>query len=144
MMPSMKRLAVSSHHPSDKGGEMNVTLWILQVVVGVFFAISGHGKAFNSWESMQRIPWIDGVSLGLMRFIGWSELLGGIGPILPAATKIKPVLTPMAAVGLTLVMILATGFHVMRRKYMFVILTAAVGAITAFIAYGRFALKPIQ
>jgi len=45
---------------------MNVTLWILQVVVGVFFVVSGHGKAFNPWESMQRIPWIDGVSLGLM------------------------------------------------------------------------------
>ena len=123
---------------------MNTTLWILQVVLGAYFVISGYGKAFTSWESLQRIPWIDGVSHGLMIFIGWSELLGGIGLILPAAAKVKPILTPLAASALTLVMVLATGFHAIRGEYILMILTIVLGASTAFIAYGRFVLKPVK
>jgi uncharacterized membrane protein YphA (DoxX/SURF4 family) len=84
---------------------------VLQVLLGVFFFVfSGYGKAFNTWEELQRIPWIDGVTHCLMIFIGWSEMLGAIGVILPAAIKVKPVLTPLAAAGLTVIMILATGF----------------------------------
>lgn len=79
-----------------------------------------------------------------MIFTGWSEILGGIGLILPATAKVKPILTPLAAAGLTLVMILATGFHAMRGEYSLIILTMVLGTITAFIAYGRFVLKPIK
>ncbi len=123
---------------------MNMTLWILQVVLGAFFLMTGSGKAFMSWESLQRIPWIDGASHGLLMFIGWSEILGGIGLILPAATKVKPMLTPLAAAGLTVVMILATGFHARRGEYALMSLTVVLGAVAAFIAYGRVVLKPIK
>lgn len=123
---------------------MNITLWVLQVLVGVFFVVSGYGKAFNSWEELQRIPWIDGVTHGLMIFIGWSEMLGGIGVILPAAVKVKPILTPLAATGLALIMILATGFHVMRGEYDLMVVTLVLAAMAAFIAYGRFVMKPIK
>lgn len=123
---------------------MNATLWILQVLLGGFFLMSGYGKAFMSWEELQRIPWIDGVSHGWMIFIGWSEMLGGIGLILPAAIKVKPILTPFAAIGLFLIMILATGFHVIRGEYDLMSLTLVLGLVTAFIAYGRLELKPIR
>ena len=43
---------------------MNITLWVFQVLLGVFFVMSGYGKAFMSWEELQRIPWIDGVTHG--------------------------------------------------------------------------------
>ena len=55
---------------------MNIVLWVLQVLLGAFFVMSGYGKAFMPWEALQRIPWIDGVTHGLMIFIGWSEMLG--------------------------------------------------------------------
>ena len=79
-----------------------------------------------------------------MIFIGWSEKLGGVGMILPAALKIKPILTPLAAAGLTLIMILATGFHIMRGEYSLMVLTIVLGAMTGFVAYGRWKLKPIK
>ena len=123
---------------------MNILLWILQVLLGAFFVMSGYGKAFMSWESLQRIPWIDGVTHGQIIFIGWSEVLGGVGLILPALTKVVPILTAWAAVGLTTVMVLATGFHLMRGEYGLMILTLVLALLLAFVAYGRFVLKPIR
>ena len=56
----------------------------------------------------------------LFIFIGVCEFLGGVGLILPVMTGVKPKLTPFAAFGLTLVMILATAFHIVRGEYNFV------------------------
>jgi len=53
---------------------------------------------------------------GLVTFIGGSELLGGLGLLLPALTGILPWLTPLAAVGLAIIMILASIFHATRGK----------------------------
>lgn len=54
---------------------------------------------------------------GLTNFIGVAELLGGLGLLLLAAlTGILPWLTPLAATGLALIMILAAGFHAMREE----------------------------
>jgi len=119
--------------------------------MGVFFTGSGIGKVycFNQaiWEGCVRaIPWLAGPSVpqGLFIFIGIAEFLGGIGLVLPALTKVMPKLTPAAAVGLTTVMILASGFHLMRGEFGFTALTVILAAILALIAYGRFVWKPIQ
>jgi uncharacterized membrane protein YphA (DoxX/SURF4 family) len=109
------------------------------------FFLSGFGKATQSWETLQvAIPWIDGVSEGLLRFIGWSEVLGGIGMILPAAIKVKPMLSAISAAALTLVMVLATGFHAMRTEYDLMFLTLVLALLSGFVAYGRCVLKPIN
>ena len=40
-----------------------------------------------------------------------------LGLILPSATRIKPILTPYAAIGLATIVVLATGFHAVRGEY---------------------------
>ena len=52
----------------------------------------------------------------LLRFLGISELAGVLGIILPALTRIKPVLTPLAALGFTTIQVLAIGFHIARGE----------------------------
>jgi hypothetical protein len=73
--------------------------------------------------------------------IGVSEFLGGVGLILPAMTGVKTKLTPFAAFGLTLVMILAAVFHIVRGEYNFVPINLVLGGVASFIAalikYGR-------
>lgn len=128
---------------------MNIALWILQVLMGAFFIVTGGGKVFcfkdALWLRAQHmIPWIDGVSRGVFLLCGIAEFLGGLGLILPALTRIKPRLTPWAAVGLGGVMIMATGFHVGRREFAFMALTLALTAVFIFLAYGRFVLRPIH
>jgi hypothetical protein len=71
------------------------------------------------------------------------EFLGGVGLILPAMTEVKPKLTPFAAFGLTLVMILAAVFHIVRGGYNFVPTNLVLGGVAAFIAYGRLFVRPI-
>lgn len=122
---------------------MNLVLWILQFVLGAMFIMAGATKAFAYDKALASLPWVKDVSHSLVSFIGISEFLGGIGLILPAATKILPVLTPVAAMGLALVMLLATAFHLSRGEYAAVGFTLALGLAAAFVAYGRIKLRKI-
>jgi hypothetical protein len=127
---------------------MRPTLWILQVLWGVSFSITGFGKILwykpALWnQALQQVPWLSAVPQDLAVFIGVAEFLGGVGLILPAITGVKPKLTPLAAIGLTLVMILAAGFHIARGEYNFVLLNLLLAGVAAFIAYGRLAVRPI-
>jgi hypothetical protein len=127
---------------------MNITLWIVQVLWGVFFNITGFGKALcyksDVWnQTLHQVVWFSAVPQDLFVFIGVCEFLGGIGLILPAMTGVKPKLTPFAAFGLTLVMILAAVFHIVRGEYNFLPTNLVLGGVAAFIAYGRLFVRPI-
>ena len=89
------------------------------------------------------MPWLSAVPQELSIFIGICEFLGGVGLILPAMTGVKPKLTPFAAIGLTLVMILAAVFHIVRGEYAFVAINLVLGGVAAVIAYGRLFARPI-
>ena len=75
--------------------------------------MAGVMKAFQYERAKARSPVM---SRGLVTFIGGSELLGGLGLLLPALTHILPWLTPLAAVGLAVIMLLATLFHIRRGE----------------------------
>jgi uncharacterized membrane protein YphA (DoxX/SURF4 family) len=127
---------------------MKTLLWIVQVLWGVFFSITGFGKILwykpALWnQALHEVPWLPGVPQDLAIFIGVAEFLGGVGLILPAITGVKPKLTPISAVGLTLVMILAAGFHIGRGEYNFLLTNAVLGGVAAFVAYERLMVRPI-
>jgi hypothetical protein len=138
-----------NQHPSIAMKAFHVLLWSLQVLWGVFFSFTGFGKilAYDPavWNHMlHQVAWFSAVPQGLFVFIGACEFLGGIGLILPAMTGVKPKLTPFAAIGLTLVMILAAIFHMVRGEYSFFVpLNLVLGGVAAFIAYGRLMAVPI-
>ncbi|MFI7228721.1 DoxX family protein [Nonomuraea angiospora] len=127
---------------------LNGALWSLQALWGFFFAGSGFGKVLLYDEALyaaapRAVAWYAAVPQSLIVFIGVLEVLGGVGLILPAMTGVKPKLTPLAAAGLTLTMILAAGFHVMRGEYELVPANLLLGGVAAFIAVGRWKLRPI-
>jgi hypothetical protein len=138
-----------NQHSSLATKAFNVLLWTLQVVWGVFFSFTGFGKvlAYDPavWNHMlHQVAWFSAVPQGLFVFIGACEFLGGIGLILPAMTGVKPKLVPYAAIGLTLVMILAAIFHIVRGEYSFFLpVNLVLGGVAAFIAYGRLLTMPI-
>jgi hypothetical protein len=80
----------------------------------------------------------------LVRFIGISELMGAIGILLPAALRIRPRLTPLAAAGLALVMALAILFHLARGEAQVIAVPLVLGALSAFVAWSRFRKAPVQ
>jgi hypothetical protein len=85
---------------------------------------------------------VEDVSLPTLRLIGVVEVLGAVGLILPAATGIAPNLTPIAATGLALVMVLAVFRHLGREEYGAIAFTAVLLILSIIVAGGRFGPTP--
>ena len=125
---------------------MHILLWIVQVLLACAFAMAGIMKSTQPIDSLVQsgMVWAGQVPVALVRFIGVSELLGAIGLILPAATKIKPSLTPLAALGLLTIMILAMAFHLSRGEAQALPINMVLGGLAAFVAWGRTTKAPIH
>ncbi|WP_425146234.1 DoxX family protein [Deinococcus sp.] len=123
---------------------MNILLWALQVLLGLLFIGSGGAKLAQPKEQMLKSPqmgWASDFSQGTIRLIGLAEVLGGLGLILPAALKVLPVLTPLAALGLAAIMFGAVMTHAGRREPFVPALVLALLALV--VCAGRFWLAPI-
>jgi hypothetical protein len=133
---------------SKRGRLLGGTLWVLQVMWGLFFAGSGFGKVllFDATlyaEAPRAVAWYAAVPQWLIVCIGVCEVLGGVGLILPSVTRVRPALTPLAGAGLALTMLLAAAFHVVRGEYALVPANLVLGLVSAFLAAGRSRLRPV-
>ena len=123
---------------------LHITLWIAQILLAAAFGMSGSMKLFQPIEALTAaMGWPGDIPPALVRFIGAAELAGALGLILPAATRIRPNLTPLAALGLVLVMVLASGFHLTRGEGGMIVPNLVLGLVAAFIAWGRSRAAPI-
>ena len=120
---------------------MHIALWIVQVLLALAFLGAGAMKLFTPYEALVA----QGIDLPelLLRFIGLCEVLGAIGLVVPAATRIKPRLTPTAAALLALVMILALFKHAFAAEFSALGGPLVLGALSVFVAWGRFKRAPI-
>ena len=123
---------------------MNVLLWILQVVFGLYFAIIGVIHFVLPPGLPTAMDWMYALSPRLHYVSGTAEILGGLGLILPGITKIQTRLTSLAAAGLALVMIGAIWWHAQRGEFQNIGLNFVLGAFAVFIAYGRWKLQPFS
>jgi hypothetical protein len=114
------------------------------VLLAAAFAMAGVMKTTMPIADLVEKLGSGALSPGLVRFIGVSELAAALGLILPAVTRIKPVLTPLAGVGLVIVMLLASGFHLVRGELQSLPITLTLGALAGFVAWGRFWRVPIR
>jgi uncharacterized membrane protein YphA (DoxX/SURF4 family) len=122
---------------------MNTLIWIAQSLLAVLFIF--HGIAmFNPPAAVQdSVVKKMGFSLPFLKIIGTLEVLGGIGLILPSWTRVMPLLSPLAALGLAVIM---TGAVVSRERQAEGTQTVATSIVTLlviFVAIGRFWLAPI-
>ncbi len=123
---------------------MKIVLWIVQVLLALAFLAAGAMKLTTPLAELAvSLPWTADVPGLLVRFIGVAEVLGGLGLVLPAATRILPRLTPIAAAALALDMVFATIFHLVRGEAMMTPINLILAALLAFVAWGRTARAPI-
>jgi uncharacterized membrane protein YphA (DoxX/SURF4 family) len=131
--------------PQNSSKALHITLWIAQVLLAAMFLMSGFMKVSQPIDQLsQMLPWASQVPSGLVRFIGISEVLGGLGLILPAALRIKPHLTIWAALGLATVMLFAAIFHISRGEFSAIGMNVILSLVALFIAWGRAKKAPIQ
>jgi uncharacterized membrane protein YphA (DoxX/SURF4 family) len=96
---------------------MNVISWILQIVLALLFVGAGFAKVTQSKDKLRpKMGWVDAYEDHHVKLIGTAEILGALGLILPWATGIAKVLTPLAAVGLLILMIGAVATHLRRKE----------------------------
>jgi uncharacterized membrane protein len=118
---------------------MNALLWTLQIVLAVAFGISGTMKLTQHKERLaDQMGWVDDFSPTTVKLIGALELLGAIGLVLPAATDTLEWLTPLAALGLLALMVLAIPVHLRRHEASMVAVNVVVALLAGFIAWQRF------
>ncbi|WP_271856020.1 DoxX family protein [Patiriisocius marinus] len=123
---------------------INIVLWIAQGLLAVMFIMAGIMKATQPVEALaESLPWVTSTPLGLVRFIGISELLGGLGLLIPSIFRFKPMLTVWAALGLALIMVLAAGFHATRGEFPNIGMNVVLIGIALFIVWGRSKKAPI-
>lgn len=117
---------------------MNIALWVAQILLAVVFGMAGIMKTFQTEKAKQQFPWAKDRSDGFVRFVGISELLGAIGLILPMLTGIMPWLTPLAALGLAAIQLLAIfSVHVPKKEYNVIPINLVLLALSLFIVLGR-------
>jgi uncharacterized membrane protein YphA (DoxX/SURF4 family) len=121
---------------------MNIVLWIIQVLLALLFLFAGTMKFIIPVAEMTKHMPV-AVSGLFLHFIGLCEILGGLGLILPMLLRVKPWLTPIAAVGLAIIILGAIAFSLMmgiRQALMPII----VELLLILVAYGRWRLIPAR
>lgn len=139
----MSTAAIS--HAAQSRPALRATLWVAQILLAVAFGAAGAMKLTQPLADLAgTMAWTAAVPGALVRFIGAAELAGALGLVLPSLTRIQPRLTALAALGLVVVMALATAFHLSRGEGEMVAPNLVLGALAAFVAWGRGKAAPIS
>lgn len=139
-------MSTAAAAPAEPSKALHYTLWGLRVLLALMMFAGGAAKAFLPLDQLgQNMPWIPMVPSWVPRLAGGSEVLGAIGLVVPAATRILPVLTPVAAACLGLVMALGVTMHLALGEGVGAAVPAAVlGSLFVFVAWGRGLKAPIR
>jgi uncharacterized membrane protein YphA (DoxX/SURF4 family) len=119
---------------------MNIVLWVIAGLLAAAFLGAGLMKLTRPREKLAAsgMAWTEDFSPGVIKTIGALELLAAIGLILPAALNIAPVLVPLAATGLAVVMIGAMITHARRREFPMIAGNLVLLVLAALVMWGRF------
>ena len=121
---------------------MNVTLWILQVLLALAFL--AHGLMMLAPPPEVAVQMNAMLPRWFQVFLGVAEVLAAIGLTLPGATRVRPGLVAAAAVGVMIVMVCATILHLVRQEFGPAATTFVLLLMATFVAYGRWRLLPIR
>jgi uncharacterized membrane protein YphA (DoxX/SURF4 family) len=119
---------------------VNIVLWIIAGLLAAAFAMSGLMKIAQPKDKLAAsgMGWTENFSGGAIKAIGALEVLGAIGLILPAALDIVPLLVPLAATGLAVMMLGAAVTHARRKENQMIGANAVLLILAAVVAWGRF------
>jgi len=115
---------------------MTMALWVAQGLLAFLFLFAGGMKLIVPIEMLTAqmpLP-LPGLFL---KFIGICEVTGAIGLILPGLLRIRPMLTPLAACGLVIIMIGATVVTLVGVGIVPAFGPLVVGLLCIAVAYGR-------
>jgi DoxX-like family len=126
--------------------DMNLALWIVAGLLAVAYLAGGGAKLIMTKQKIAAFGpsgrWVEDFSAGTVKAIGALEVLGAAGLILPAVLGIAPILVPLAALGLAIIMVGAAITRIRRREYKYLVGDLVYLALAGFVAWGRFGPAP--
>jgi uncharacterized membrane protein YphA (DoxX/SURF4 family) len=126
---------------------LSITLWVAQILLAVMYLMAGGMKLTQPMAGLAAMGMGFATTLpeGFVRFVGAMEILGALGMILPTATRILPILTPLAAAGLSLVQVSAIVLHGVRGETAMTLpINLVLLALSLFVLWGRWSKAPVQ
>jgi hypothetical protein len=120
---------------------MNITLWVVQVLLAAAFLAHGVMFLFPPADLIEVMNAT--IPPAFRLFLGVAEVAAAVGLTLPGITRIQPWLVPAAAAGLIIVMIGATILHIARSEFSSALITALLLVMATFVAYMRWKVMPI-
>lgn len=121
---------------------MNIALWIVTGLLAAGYLAGGIVMLTLSRPRFRALGdgqhYVDDFSPGFIKAIGAVKVLAVAGLILPVVLDIAPVLVPLAALGLVLLMTGATTVRIVRQEWRYAVVDLTFFALAAFVAWGRF------
>jgi len=139
---SAQAVATPQESLAYHGTHMNITLWILQVLLALAFL--AHGLLFLFPPAEILVLMNELIPTWFRYFLGVVEILAAVGLTIPGLTRIQPRFVSLAAAGLMIVMVAATILHTNRGEVSSAITTAILFVLLTFVAYMRWKVMPIQ
>lgn len=120
---------------------MNIVLWIIAGLLAALFLAAGANKLLQSKAKLgenANMKWADDFSQPTLKLIGTAEVLGALGLILPGAFGIAPILVPLAATGLAIIMVGAIITHARRKENQPIVINTILLILAIVVAVFRF------
>ena len=118
---------------------METGIWIAQGILAAVFLVAALMKLTQPRKALQeRTPYVEDLTDAQVKAIGTLEVLGAIGVVAPRAVGVVAILTPIAACGLALTMVVAAATLIRRGEYSHVPLNVVMFALAVFVAIERF------
>ena len=121
---------------------MKIAVWVVSGLLALAFLFIGLSKLLISTADLEALA--GGVPVILLRIAGTAEVIGAFGLILPAATRVAPALTPIAASGLVITMVGAVATNIIIGEPLLAIQPAILGVVAAFVAWARFGPQAVE
>lgn len=123
---------------------MNTLLWVLQIVAALLYLASGVMKVFMLEKVREGVASFDALPVRVWHVLGILELVCAVGLIVPGVFHWHPSLTVVAAAVLAIETLVFVGVHVKYREVTPIVMSALLGLLLAFVAYGRMVLSPLS
>lgn len=123
---------------------MHRLVWILQVVLGLYFVVTGVLHFVVPDGLPAQLEWMYELPTWAHWVSGAAEIAGGLGLVLPGLTGIRTELVPLAALGLLAIMLMAAVWHASRGEAQNIVANLVVAALLAFVGWVRWRVHPLE
>jgi hypothetical protein len=117
---------------------MIIAVWIVSGLLALAYLFVGINKLVSPKSKLEdQMPWVQKTSGSQVKVIASLEILGALGLILPVITGILPILTPIAALGLVVLQLVALVVHLRLGEKM-IVPNVVLLLLALFVALARF------